>query len=201
MKLNETYLDEINSETYFETIKCFDEDVLNLEYHKKRIADTIGKNINLEEYIYPPTNQLLKCKVIYNSDEILDINYSAYKSRTIKSFRPVYCDDIEYKYKSTNRKKIDELYEQKKGADEIIIIKNGLVTDTSIANIAILIDDIWYTPKKPLLEGTTKNRYIKDGILKEKDIDMTILKSAKKIALLNAMIDFRILEEYQIIED
>lgn len=199
--LDNKYPEDEKLETYFETIKCFDEEILNLGYHKKRISDTIGKNFNLEEYIYPPTNQLLKCNIIYNQDEILDIKYTQYKSRTINSFKLIYDNTINYKYKSLNRDYINKLFSKKDNTDEIIIIKNGLVTDTSIANIAIMIQNQWYTPKIPLLNGTTRARYINDQILKEKDITIDILKKAEKMALLNAMIDFKVLDEYKIIEE
>ena len=36
---------------YFETIRCEDFEIFNLEYHNKRVANTIGLNINLQEYI------------------------------------------------------------------------------------------------------------------------------------------------------
>ena len=36
---------------YFETIKCDDYEIFNLDYHNKRIANTIGLNLNLQEYI------------------------------------------------------------------------------------------------------------------------------------------------------
>ena len=32
---------------YFETIKCEDFEIFNLEYHNKRVSNTIGLNINL----------------------------------------------------------------------------------------------------------------------------------------------------------
>ena len=78
-------------------------------------------------------------------------------------------------------------------ADEIIIIKNGLVTDTSIANIAILHDERWLTPKLPLLEGTTRKRLLNEGKVFESNITPTMLRNADKIALMNAMVDFDIL--------
>ena len=71
---------------YFETIKCDDYEIYTLDYHNKRIANTIGLNINLQEYIYPESSELLRCKVIYNKDEILEVQYFAYKKRDINSF-------------------------------------------------------------------------------------------------------------------
>ena len=41
-------------------------------------------------------------------------------------------------------------------------------------------------------------KYIKKGVLKPFDINVNMLKQAKKIALLNAMIGFRELLEYKI---
>jgi 4-amino-4-deoxychorismate lyase len=39
----------MNENIYFETIKCEDFEIFNLEYHNKRVANTIGLNINLQE--------------------------------------------------------------------------------------------------------------------------------------------------------
>lgn len=181
-------------EIFIETIRCEDEEVFNLHYHKKRISRTIGMNIDLEEYIYPPCVELLKCRVAYTKDEIIDINYSSYTPKQINSFKLVYDDNISYKYKSTNRKNIDNLYNQKENADEIIIVKNGLITDTTIANIAIYQNGIWITPKKPLLLGTTRDRLIEKDLIQEKDITVEELLSSSKIGLLNAMIGFKVIK-------
>lgn len=180
----------MEKETYFETIKCDDYSVLNLEYHNKRIANTIALNINLQEYIYPPTNKLLKCKVIYNDEGILDVHYSEYKKREIKSFKIIYDNNIEYSKKSTNRIYLDSLFKKRDNCDEIIIVKNNIVHDTSIANIAILYKGTWITSKSCLLKGTTRHRYLNDNLLIEKNITLDMLRSADKIALMNAMIDF-----------
>jgi len=185
------------SEVYFETIKCFDFEVFNLFYHKQRISRTIGMNIQLEEYIYPPNDKLLKCKVIYDDSGILDIQYDQYNKKDISTFKLIYDDNIIYNKKYLNRDCIDKL---KKNIieDEIIIVKDGLITDTSIANIAILYNDIWITSKNPLLIGTSRNRYIDNNLIIPKDITVKMLKESKKIALLNAMIDFDILNNYTI---
>jgi 4-amino-4-deoxychorismate lyase len=192
-------IQEQKTEIFFETIRCEDEEVFNLPYHKKRVARTIGMNIDLEEYIYPPSVDLLKCRVAYTKDEIIDINYSSYTPKPIYSFKLIYDDSICYKYKSTNRKDIDTLYKQKEDCDEIIIVKDGLITDTSIANIAIYHDGIWLTPKAPLLLGTTRDRLLEGNKIKESNITVKQLLSSDKIALLNAMIGFRTLNKFYIV--
>ena len=91
---------------------------------------------------------------------------------------------------------LDKLFTQKDDCDEIIIIKNKIVTDTSIANIAIFHNGVWITSKNCLLKGTTRNRLLEDKFLVEKNITLNMLKKASKIALMNAMIDFDIKENY-----
>lgn len=183
---------------YFETIKCDDYEVFNLDYHEKRIAKSIALNLNLQEYIYPPSNELFRCKVIYTQDGIEDVQYFKYKKRDIKSFKIIVDDDIDYSKKSLDRECIDNLFEKKEQADEIIIVKNGVVTDTSIANIAIFDGTNWITSKSPLLEGTTRARLLEEKIIFEKDITLEMLQKAKKLALMNAMIDFDVIEDYSL---
>ncbi len=181
---------------YFETIKCNDFEIFNLEYHEKRVAKTVAMNLNLSEYIYAPSNKLLRCKFIYDENGVIDIDYFPYDKREVKKFKIVFDDKIEYSKKYLNREYLDNLFEKRDGADEIIIVKNGLVTDTSIANIAIFDGNIWISPKTPLLKGTTRARLLEKKEIFEKDITLEMLKSSKKIALMNAMIDFDIIEDY-----
>jgi 4-amino-4-deoxychorismate lyase len=186
------------NELFFETIKCDDFEIYNLNYHKKRVAKTIKCNLNLEEYIYPINEQLVKCKLIYDKNGIIDIEYSPYIKKVIYSFKLIFDDTITYDTKKLDRKNIHNLYEQKEDNDEIIIIKDGFITDTSIANIAIWYEERWLTPKTPLLKGTTRERYLENGFLSEANITVKMLEESTKIALLNAMIDFDTIENFKI---
>lgn len=181
---------------YFETIKCDDFEIYNLEFHEKRVAKTIAMNLNLQDYIYPSSSKFLRCKVIYDESGVLSVDYFPYKKVEKKSFKLVFDDKINYSKKALDRSCIDNLFFKKDECDEIIIIKNGLITDTSIANIAIFDGSNWLTPKKPLLEGTTRGRLLSNGDLIEKDITVNMLKSCEKLALMNAMIDFDEVKDY-----
>ena len=77
------------------------------------------------------------------------------------------------------------------------IIKDELITDTSIANIALYIENQWFTPKKPLLKGTTRARLIYEEFLTEKDLTVEDLKKSTKFAVMNAMVDFKILNDIE----
>jgi len=183
---------------FFETIKVDDAKIYNIEYHQTRYEKTLkslGQDayFDLASYIKAPTNKLLRCKIIYDAKGIQSVEYFSYLKRKINSLKLIYNDNIEYNLKFTNRNTINSLYEQKEKCDDILIVKNGYITDTSIANIALYKDGIWYTPKQTLLDGTTRNRYIKTEKIIQKDIKVEELYSFSKVALLNAMIDFDIM--------
>ena len=75
-----------------------------------------------------------------------------------------------------------------------IIVRRGLLTDTSIANIALFDGKDWFTPKLPLLRGTCRTALIDNGIIKEKDIRPEELSSYSFVRLFNAMIKWGALE-------
>lgn len=190
----------MNKNIYFETIRCEDFEIFNLEYHNKRVANTIGLNLNLQEYIYPPNEELIRCKITYNDFEVLNVEYFPYKKREINSFKLIFDDELEYSKKYLNREALDKVFTQKDDCDEIIIVKNGIVTDTTIANIAIFYDEVWITSKNCLLKGTTRNRLLEEKKLVEKDISLKMLKSASRLALMNAMIGFDEIKDYSLSE-
>lgn len=181
-------------EKFLETIKAKDGVVYNIEYHQNRY----GGSRNLLDYLNPPNDGLYRCRVVYD-DNSIEVTYHPYQKRVIKSLKLVYDDAITYDKKSLNRTKLDALFEQKGFCDDVLIVKDSLITDTTIANVAFLsTDGIWYTPKTPLLKGTTRARYLDKGLLKEADISPNDLENFKKVALLNAMIDFDIISSIKI---
>ena len=191
---------------FFETIKIENGRICNIEWHQRRYEKTVAhfggkKALTLERLIDPPKQGgIFRCKMIYTPVKIVDISYFSYKKRSISSLRLVE-SDIDYTFKYSNRNEIDRLFSQRGGCDDVLIVKKGLITDTSIANVAFFDDKEWLTPKKPLLEGTSRARYIEEGKLKEVDIPFEMLLSFSKMAFLNAMIDFDIIAIKEIQKD
>ena len=177
---------------FLETIKAKNGKLYNLSYHKKRSGIK-----DIELYLNPPRDGLYRCRLVYNSKDI-KVSYHKYKKRVINSLKLVYDDSISYDKKSTNRSNIDKLFSLRGFCDDIIIVKNSLLTDTSIANIALCKDNVWYTPRRPLLKGTTRQRFLDNGLLKEADIKVSDIKNYEKLALLNAMINFDIIADKNI---
>ncbi|MEN8302905.1 MAG: aminotransferase class IV family protein [Campylobacterota bacterium] len=187
------------SSTFLETIRVVDGEIFNLKYHQERyesVLSSLGvkEMQNLREFINPPEWGLYKCRLIYDTQNI-KVTFHEYKKRDITTLKVIFENDIEYAYKSTDRGDLDALFEKREECDDILIIKDLLVSDTSVANIAFQTSSgEWLTPKNPLLKGTTRARLLDEGKIREADIKVHELRSFSKVALLNAMIDFEILD-------
>ena len=72
-------------------------------------------------------------------------------------------------------------------ADEVVIIRNGLLTDTSYSNIALFDGRHWVTPRQPLLRGTMRQSLLDAGVLTEQDIKAEDWSSYRRVSLINAM--------------
>ncbi|MBU1927704.1 aminotransferase class IV family protein [bacterium] len=184
---------------FFETIKVLDGQIFHLEYHQKRyesVLESLGivEYKNLLEHLNPPKKGLFRCKIIYDENSF-DVSYYEYTKRDIKSLKLVYDDSIQYTCKSTDRESLDALFKLRESCDDVLIVKNSLLTDTSIANVAFYRDGSWYTPKRALLKGTTRARLLQEKKIVEEDIYVKDLKNYTGIALLNAMIEFDIITQ------
>ncbi|MDY0234113.1 MAG: aminotransferase class IV family protein [Sulfurimonas sp.] len=182
---------------FFETIRVLNEEAQHLEYHQTRYEKAL-KSLgvkefkSLKEYIKPPSSDFYRCRVVYDAKSI-DVEFYEYKKREIKSLKLVYDDKISYAYKSTSREHLDRLFEQRCSSDDVLIVKDSLITDTTIANVAFFKDGLWYSPKEPLLCGTTRARLVDEGKIILRDIRVDELALYSGLALMNAMIDFDII--------
>ncbi len=180
--------------TFFETVKIQKGEIQNLSFHNRRVNHTIKQNfkigtkIDLQEHVQQEDFSLERCKIIYDK-EIKTIQFFPLTPRKFQSFK-VLETNITYNFKNVDREDIELLMSQKGSCDDIIMIKEGLVTDTSIANIAIYDGLKWITPKQPLLQGTYRESLLKKQLLLEKDVKMKDIKNAVRFAIMNALVGF-----------
>ena len=185
-----------------ETIKIEDGEVHNLSYHQKR-CDKTRKTLfnstdilNLTDNIEAPKKGLYRCRILY-AKTLHSVEYIAYSPKNIRSLKIVK-SDINYNFKYANRDAFADLLTEHNDVDDILIEKDGYLTDTTIANIAFYAEGTWYTPTAPLLKGTMRQKLLDDGFLQERNIKKEDLSRYTQVALINAMIGFKILNHFNI---
>ena len=180
---------------FIETLRIADGDIERLPYHQARLERTrshfwpASAPLSLEAALAdrPLSAGVFKARVVYGENGVTEVSYAPYAVRHIGSLRLVTDDTIDYTYKSTDRSSLQALAAWKGDADEIIIVKEGLLTDTSYSNIALYDGNDWYTPRTPLLKGTMRQWLLEEGRIAEADIRPDDLPRYEKVALINAM--------------
>lgn len=179
-----------------EAIRIEKRKLFNLEYHQARFdkarLELLGLNerIKLSEAIKLPddiTDEVYKCKIIYSS-KIHSIEFILYNKKLPKTIRLVHDNEIDYSYKYENRDRLKELL-QNSGANEILIVKNGMITDTSRSNIVLKRKDLFITPASFLLDGTMRRFMLDKKMIQEEIITVSELHQCEKLYLINAMLD------------
>lgn len=181
-----------------ESIKLKDGNFLNLEYHQNRMNRSMvewypeAAVIPLASAISVPADcasGVYKVRVLYR-ETIEKIEITPYLFRSVKSLKIVHHETIDYHLKYTDRQILQELYARRGICDDIIIVKNGLVTDSFAANLLFFDGKKWITPTTPLLKGTQRQFLLDRGIISEQEIREDEVKTYQKVGLINAMIDF-----------
>lgn len=122
--------------------------------------------------------------------DVESVEFFPYQIRPVHSLQLVRGGQIEYRRKRADRSELNALFACRGEADDVLIVRGGLLTDTSIANIALGDGTGWYTPASPLLEGTQRACLLDAGMIRPLDIHADDLFRFQKIRLFNAMIDF-----------
>lgn len=178
-----------------ETIKCFDGKLYNLEEHNARFNAArkeyfgIFEKFNLKNVIEIPENckkGWFRCRIIYG-EKIEKVEFIAHQFREVKSLKLVENNHIDYRYKYTDRQKLLELFEMREKCDDILILKNGFITDSFTANVVFFDGSKWFTPNTPLLPGTQRAHLIAKRKIVETPINIEDLKKYNKAGLINAM--------------
>ena len=187
-----------------ETIKIIKGTAPFLTFHQQRLNESrrqlfqVDDEIDLDAAIQAPsTDEVYRCRVIYER-AIEKVEYHHYEAKKFHCFKIIEANAMVYDFKYLDRTSINQLVAHKGSADDILIIKNGLVTDTSIANVAFWDQTKWLTPATPLLNGTTRQRLLIAKYIEIADIKLTDLKTFSKMALMNALMDFTVVENFNL---
>ena len=183
---------------FIESIKLLNGKFYRLELHQNRINKVFDdhfkkdKKICLNEYIYAspfPKKGLYKCRIVFDS-AIRKLEYIPYEVRKIRSLRLLETDIETLPYKKEDRSNLNNAFAKREHCDDVLLIKNGLLTDTSFCNIAFFDGHTWITPRIPLIYGVNRAQLLAEGKIIEKDIKIDELANFSSLRLFNAMIEF-----------
>lgn len=181
---------------FVETICLIDGKPRLLRYHNRRLNHTrkmiFGSTdfIDLADYIPQKSHSgKQKLRVLYN-ERILSVKATDYQIDEIEKISAVTIDSsFSYTYKSSNRAYFAQLLDEH-NAQDLVLIQNNLITDTTYCNLIFFDGHRWLTPSQPLLEGCMRQNLIENHgilpvIIRTEDLDKLV--SFKRI---NAMRSF-----------
>jgi 4-amino-4-deoxychorismate lyase len=132
------------------------------------------------------------------SNHIENIEISPYIKRTIKKLKIVDLNaaDVSAEYRSFNyefkyqdRTLINSFLTGIDDISDILIVKNGSLTDTSFSNIILFDGEKWITPSTFLLNGVKRRYLLENNKIAEEKVSLDDIGRFQKISLINAMLD------------
>lgn len=183
---------------FIETLCIENRMVKNQTYHRKRMIETL----EMHGYSVPEFPDVvagiplefhsskIKCTINYD-EKINEITYKKYVPRNINSLKIVTADNLDYAFKYSDRKFLESHLQYRGECDEILIVQQGCITDTSYSNVVFEKQGIFYTPDTYLLNGTKRQQLISEGVIKEIPISIENIYDFEKIYLTNAMLDIK----------
>jgi 4-amino-4-deoxychorismate lyase len=182
---------------FIESIKVEDQEIFLLEFHQKRVEQTFahfGKEGSLDlakiyKHLEHDEDGLFKLRIVYDLDKKIRTQMIPYAIPEIQDFQLIENNTYDYSFKFEDRKELEKM-KMKSRAEEIIIIKNNHITDTSYSNLLFLKGKDWYTPSTYLLNGVQRQHLLKTKKIKETEINIQNIKQFSHFQIINAMNDF-----------
>ncbi|TVQ38162.1 MAG: hypothetical protein EA384_10020 [Spirochaetaceae bacterium] len=177
-----------------ETIRIEGGRVWQLDYHQRRLDATRRElfpdagPLDLRDAVPSalPSAGVYRLRVTY-AEALERVELEPYRRRTVRTLACVYVDCVDYRFKWADRRELQRLLQQRGDADEIIIVRDGLVTDSSYSNLALFGGNRWVTPDSPLLAGTMRARLLDQRTISEAPVPIEELVHYTHVALINAL--------------
>ncbi|NOR86416.1 MAG: hypothetical protein GQ527_02280 [Bacteroidales bacterium] len=181
-----------------ESIQILNGKPLRLDYHNDRLNRSRNQlmcshdDIYLEDYLQIPdeySKGKVKCRILYGQD-ISKIEFEPYKEKIFHRYL-LQNTNIDYPFKYSDRSAFDLLIKKQETSNCLILVKDGLITDTTFSNLIFKHQNgNWLTPSKPLLEGTQREYLLDEGVINEQSIPIGELENYTHFMLINALLDF-----------
>jgi len=188
----------LNEFPFFESIKFNNGRFFHLNAHFKRMRETLKhfygheRLMVSEEWLRqfsPADAGLFKCRLSYGEFPDRPM-FQAYEPKKKTSLKMVFTSGLDYRYKYNDRSRLQELFNRREDKDDVLIVNDGLVTDTHFCNIVFSDGKRWFTPENPLLRGIQRGFLLHQGVIHTRNIVPADLREFKSFKLINAMIDW-----------
>jgi 4-amino-4-deoxychorismate lyase len=184
---------------FIETIKIENGIAHNLDLHLERASKTCFHHFGvrtvlpfdaiINEIRSSHSEGIYKLRIIY-AGKIEHYTIEKYEPKIVKTLKIVDGGNIDYSFKYEERMALNKLLDLRGDCDDIIIIKDGYVTDTSFSNLVFSEGEQLFTPSRFLLNGIKRQQLLRDGKIKEKEIKMADINKYSNVFLINSMVDF-----------
>lgn len=181
-----------------ESIRLYNGAFSRLEWHQMRINKAFKELFNsTPKWILDvilkdsdcPVNGLYKCRMVYDASAYA-IEFEPYQPKLINTVKIVEASSLSYGHKFEDRSAINELFKMRGSCDDILILKNNQVTDTSFANIVFKKNDKWFTPDTPLLPGTMRQFLLDRKVISVTSIRKEDIRKYTFFKLVNSMLEW-----------
>jgi 4-amino-4-deoxychorismate lyase len=169
-----------------------------MDYHNERMNRSrnelfcLLEEVYLEDFIQIPeafSRGLVKCRVVYG-EQVEQVAFEIYEAKNHDSFFLVN-SNINYAHKYLERSAFNPLKSALPTSSEIIVVQNGLITDTSYSNLIFKdFNGDWWTPESYLLAGTQRDYLLDEGVISETEIKPSDLSKYSHFMMINALLDF-----------
>jgi 4-amino-4-deoxychorismate lyase len=181
---------------FLETVKLQDGRYRLVDLHQGRMAGTWREafgsepGFRLEDVLPPPPDGgLYRARVRYpGPDGRALVTLHSYAFPRIETLRLVSDPGVDYRMKLLDRSALDAL-KASCGASDFILVREGGLTDASMANLVFEGDGGLFTPDGCLLRGVKRESLLKSGRVSMRRIGPRELGLFRKVYFVNAMID------------
>lgn len=189
---------------FIETIKIENGEARNLDLHLERASKTCFHHFGvrtalpfdtiINEIRSSHSEGIYKLRIIYTG-KIEHYTIEKYQPKIIKTLKIVDGGNIDYSFKYEDRSELERLLSLRGECDDIIIIKDGFVTDTSCSNIVFMVGGKLFTPSNFILNGVKRESMLKKGHVYAREIRFSEIASFEKIFMINSMLDLYFVEK------
>ena len=184
---------------FIESMGVFDGKTPLLRFHQARFDHTRLAHFGLQdpvdlqkliECLVIPSAGIFKIRIIY-AQEVQSVTVEPYVNKEIQRFFLKPAGDIDYRFKYADRSWIDKVTSSLPDASEVIFVRDGQISDTSIHNILFYDteENTWIAPEATLLQGVCLTYLRTQGFVRQRQIYVDTMSDGRylKFRLINAL--------------